>query len=110
MRVTDSVRSGRERIELLMKKYYDSKDQEPASQSSNLNQFQSSQNSSSSENNNNVCASTKGNNRNTSDLVSVDRMHPNDEGYELWGRHIAAAIIEHLNEDTDSGREQGTSI
>jgi len=37
-------------------------------------------------------------------------MHPNDEGYELWGRHIAAAIIEHLNEDTDSGREQGTSI
>lgn len=110
LRVTDSVRSGRERIELLMKKYYDSKDQEPASQSSNLNQFQSSQNSSSSENNNNVCASTKGNNRNTSDLVSVDRMHPNDEGYELWGRHIAAAIIEHLNEDTDSGREQGTSI
>lgn len=27
--------------------------------------------------------------------ISMDRMHPNDEGYELWGRHIAVAILEH---------------
>ncbi|CAB9506950.1 expressed unknown protein [Seminavis robusta] len=29
-----------------------------------------------------------------SPLISVDRVHPNDEGYELWGRHIAQAIVE----------------
>lgn len=27
--------------------------------------------------------------------ISMDKMHPNDEGYELWGRHIATAILEH---------------
>lgn len=32
-----------------------------------------------------------------SQYVAVDKMHPNDEGYELWGRHIAAAILEHWN-------------
>ena len=31
-------------------------------------------------------------------LVSVDQIHPNDEGYELWGRHIAAAIIGHWDD------------
>jgi hypothetical protein len=30
-----------------------------------------------------------------SPYVAVDKMHPNDEGYELWGRHIAAAIVQH---------------
>lgn len=30
-----------------------------------------------------------------SSYVAIDKMHPNDEGYELWGRHIAAAILEH---------------
>lgn len=28
-----------------------------------------------------------------SPLVSFDGVHPSDEGYELWGRHIAEAII-----------------
>jgi hypothetical protein len=28
-----------------------------------------------------------------SPLISVDRVHPSDEGYELWGRHIAQAIV-----------------
>jgi lysophospholipase L1-like esterase len=32
-----------------------------------------------------------------SNLVSINKVHPNDEGYELWGRHIAAAIIKHWN-------------
>lgn len=32
---------------------------------------------------------------NGSSYVAMDKMHPNDEGYELWGRHIAAAILEH---------------
>lgn len=30
-----------------------------------------------------------------SNLVSVDKVHTNDEGYELWGRHIAAVIVKH---------------
>jgi hypothetical protein len=32
---------------------------------------------------------------NGSSYVAMDKMHPNDEGYELWGRHIAAAILKH---------------
>ena len=32
-----------------------------------------------------------------SHYVAMDNMHPNDEGYDLWGRHIAAAILEHWN-------------
>jgi hypothetical protein len=26
-------------------------------------------------------------------LISADQVHPNDEGYDYWGRHIAAAIV-----------------
>lgn len=29
-----------------------------------------------------------------SSLVSYDSIHPNEKGYEYWGRHIAAAIID----------------
>jgi hypothetical protein len=89
LRVTDSVRSGRERIEQLMKKYYDSKEEELASQNDNFSQHEFSHDPSRNEKNS---------------LVSVDRIHPNDEGYELWGRHIAAAIIEHWNKHADSCR------
>ena len=99
LRVTDTVRSGREQIEQLMKKYYDSKEEELASQNNNSNQNPFLQNSSSGEKNN------FGVNQKGSELVSVDRMHPNDEGYELWGRHIAAAIIEHWNKNADSCSE-----
>jgi hypothetical protein len=30
-----------------------------------------------------------------STLIAVDGMHPNDEGYDIWGRHIALAIVQH---------------
>jgi hypothetical protein len=33
-------------------------------------------------------------------LLAEDRIHPNDEGYDLWGRHIAAAIIREWDKDT----------
>ena len=108
LRVTDTVRSAREQIEQLMKKYYDSKEEELASQSNNSNQYPFSQNLLTSENNNFGFSSIHGSNRNGSDLVSVDKMHPNDEGYELWGRHIAAAIIEHWNKDVNSRCEHDT--
>jgi lysophospholipase L1-like esterase len=38
-------------------------------------------------------------------LISVDNVHPNDEGYEFWGRHIAAAIVEEWNIQDDQRRE-----
>ena len=69
LRVTDTVRSGREKIEEMMKTFYDD---ENASTSNSTT-------------------------RDAGDFVSADRMHPNDEGYELYGRHIAAAIIDHWN-------------
>lgn len=28
-----------------------------------------------------------------SKLVSLDKIHPNDQGYDYWGRHIASAIV-----------------
>ena len=28
-----------------------------------------------------------------STLVAADKIHPNDDGYEIWGQHIAAAIV-----------------
>ena len=87
LRVTDSVRSGRERIEKLMKNYYDSKEEELASKSRSNHQHQ------------NVSTTSE---KNPSDFVSVDKMHPNDEGYELWGRHIAAAIIDHWNKNANN--------
>ncbi len=79
LRVTDTVRSGRERIEEMMKNFYDSKEEEQSSSTSQS--------------------------RDASDFVSADRMHPNDEGYELYGRHIAAAIIDHWNKDAE--RQEG---
>jgi lysophospholipase L1-like esterase len=33
-------------------------------------------------------------------LLAEDRMHPNDQGYDFWGRHIAAAIVKEWNKDT----------
>ncbi len=31
-----------------------------------------------------------------SKLVSIDKIHPNDDGYDFWGRHIAEGIIQEL--------------
>ena len=31
-----------------------------------------------------------------STLISADNIHPNDDGYDFWGRHIAAAIVEKM--------------
>jgi lysophospholipase L1-like esterase len=28
---------------------------------------------------------------------SVDTIHPNDRGYDFWGRHMARAIVDELN-------------
>lgn len=30
-------------------------------------------------------------------MLSLDHLHPSDEGYEIWGRHIAAEILKKWN-------------
>jgi lysophospholipase L1-like esterase len=37
-----------------------------------------------------------------STLISEDRVHPNDAGYDMWGRHIAAAIIREWKQEERS--------
>ena len=32
-------------------------------------------------------------------LIAADKFHPNDEGYEFWGRHIAEAIVIEWNKE-----------
>lgn len=34
--------------------------------------------------------------RDGSKIVCMDNVHPNDEGYDMWGRHIAHGILEQL--------------
>lgn len=115
LRVTDITLAARERIEKLMKKYYhDDNDDKTRSGASGKPKSDSNvqciiDNDSKMRmmcdhdhlhydvdriNSNNPKDQFVGSN-----LVSVDKVHPNDEGYELWGRHIAAAIIKHWNED-----------
>jgi len=36
----------------------------------------------------------RGNNKDGSKIVCMDGVHPNDEGYDMWGRHIAHGILE----------------
>lgn len=101
LRVTDSAKSAREKIERLMKTYYGAKEiesRENNNRSINLHDPTT----------NTIDVDGKDDydlggpipkQRNGSDLVSVDKMHPNDEGYELWGRHIAAELIKHPSFD-----------
>ena len=44
-----------------------------------------------------------------SPLISPDNVHPSDEGYELWGRHIADEIIKEWDrDDMQIAAEAGT--
>jgi hypothetical protein len=38
-------------------------------------------------------------------LMSVDGIHPNDEGYEFWGRHIAQAIVQEWKQKQQQSAE-----
>jgi lysophospholipase L1-like esterase len=111
LRVTDSAKSVRERIEQLMKKYYDAKEEEIESPTSTIHENKNDNDIYDIDDENCILHNTESSfysNKNSkgSDLVSVDRLHPNDEGYELWGRHIAAAIIEHWNKSSNNNNNQ----
>jgi hypothetical protein len=114
LRVTDITHTARERIEALMKQYYDdgaevdtghsSKDVEHLSNKECVIEHDTKIRMIDDHDHlhydvdrpqpdsNNCNGQSFGSN-----LVSVDKVHPSDEGYELWGRHIAAAIIKHWN-------------
>lgn len=38
-----------------------------------------------------------------STLMAADNIHPNDEGYDFWGRHIAAAIVTEWEHRLEAG-------
>lgn len=111
LRVTDITHAARERIEKLMKQYYGEEEEEnvdaPGKPNDNGNVQCVIDNDSKMRM---MCdhdhlhydVDRESNSKDPflgSNLVSIDKVHPNDEGYELWGRHIAAAIIQHWNED-----------
>lgn len=115
LRVTDTAQAARDRIQHLMKKYYGKKEEESALERiKSQKQSHRSATQSAIENENNMQIMddedeiyvdsalddhTRDPSKQVESLLSVDRVHPNDEGYELWGRHIAAAIIEHWNKN-----------
>jgi hypothetical protein len=112
LRVSDIAHTAQDRIQGLMKKYYDAKHEEHhaniTSRSSNYRDNPYGPTSELAEmENERLIQVIDDDHRNEdggtidddfhSKYVSMDRMHPNDEGYELWGRHIASAILEHWN-------------
>jgi hypothetical protein len=113
LRTTDVAQNVRERIQQLMKKHYYPDDDEGDKTDLRGNGGVVSGSSHEDEHHphhphhhsdHHVLPPTlpHGNNSQTgsgSSYVAMDKMHPNDEGYELWGRHIAAAILEHWKKD-----------
>lgn len=111
LRVTDCAKKGRKRIEKLMKQFYGQKhatipthDESSYSSQHNCTTKQSTplgviDNDIIDDRDDFPLCSYQ---LRGGDLISADKIHPNDEGYELWGRYIAAAIIEHWNQ-TSSG-------
>ena len=43
---------------------------------------------------------TKSNHSKRSPVLSIDQLHPNDRGYEIWGQHIAEHVLEKWNADS----------
>ena len=40
-------------------------------------------------------------------ILSLDQLHPSDEGYEIWGRHIASTVLKHWNPTSDESESDG---
>ena len=97
---TDIAQHAKERIQELMKRHYnpDKEDKDGYQEQATQHRDGDKQNS---HNHHHLLPENsdlqKASKKKGSAYVAVDKMHPNDEGYELWGRHIAAAIVEHWN-------------
>jgi lysophospholipase L1-like esterase len=106
LRLTDIAQTAQKKVQQLMKKFYD-----PDNQSGETDERKHGEN----ETPNDVLTlkeGRQGNPRqsesqieksfgsqklNETSYIALDKMHPNDEGYEIWGRHIAAAVVRHWN-------------
>ena len=87
LQITDVTSKAKERVELLMRQHYQrlTNDLEKRKDESSQDVYHQG------------ChdhlpvSSHKSNPGST--LIAVDNVHPNDDGYDFWGRHIAAAIV-----------------
>ena len=87
LRLTDVTQRAREHVELVMRAHYAKWKQSfgvKESQTDNRQTPEEAQHS----------CEIEVFRRPGSSLISVDGVHPNDAGYEFWGRHIANAIFE----------------
>ena len=87
LEITDVTKKAKERVEALMRQHYQrlTNDMERRSESSTQDVYHQGCHD-------HIHASAS--NRNPgSTLLAADNVHPNDEGYDFWGRHIAAAIV-----------------
>jgi hypothetical protein len=101
LKLTDVGHNVREKVEQLMKQHYQgwTKDAEEGDDDEDdTSLFRNDDNSQmelSSPNSHH--SNRKANQKARSTLVAPDMVHPNDLGYDIWGRHIAAAIVNRLN-------------
>ena len=97
-RLTDATYQAKERIKQLMKQHYQKWVDDQHQEESNQRQSPSDQEHETREQqepqDSRKMLSTTRYSR-ASRLIAADNMHPNDAGYEAWGRHIAGAIVQH---------------
>ena len=87
LRLTDITQRARDRVETVMRQHYDKwKNRMGGKESYTYNRPTPEEAQHSCE--------IEGSQRPGSSLIAVDGVHPNDAGYEFWGRHIANAICE----------------
>lgn len=99
LRLTDITQKARERVEEVMKEHYKKWAKTIGTKESHCYNHptpEEAQNSSEMERSH----------RPGNSLISVDGVHPNDDGYEFWGRHIALAIVEEWNKQDEARQNE----
>jgi lysophospholipase L1-like esterase len=106
LRLTDIAQTAQKKVQQLMKKFYD-----PDNQSGGKDETKHSGNDTPNDvltlkeggqgnplqSDSQIGTSFEGQKLKETSYIALDKMHPNDEGYEIWGRHIAAAVVRHWN-------------
>ena len=82
--LTDVAQQTRERIQHLMDQHYGKEEQEE-DKSSHWTTDQEEQQR--------MEIDARYGRKRGSSFIAADKIHPNDKGYEIWGQHIAAAIV-----------------
>lgn len=87
--VTDVTKQAKEKVEELMQKHYKRRNTD---RDQDDNDLASSSRDAYSQHCHDHLPPRKSNSPGST-MVSPDLVHPNDDGYDFWGRHIAAAIV-----------------